>query len=63
MNYRGWIIECICPPIPIRSYDYGFGHERFDEVQELAGYAETEEAAMKQIDELIESGILKDYEK
>lgn len=61
-EYKGWIISCICPPIPIRSYDYQYAHARFDESTELMGFAETEEKAMAAIDEMIEEGLLEDYE-
>ena len=30
IKYRGFLIDHICPPIPIRSCDWAYQHEAFD---------------------------------
>lgn len=50
-TYRGWLIECDPKPIPDRRYDWDYWDPDDDGV---AYTAESREAAMDAIDEIIE---------
>jgi len=52
MKYRGYTIEHIFPPIPIRQFDWGFYRED-DAGDCFSGYAATAHEARNEIDELI----------
>jgi len=54
--YRGFIIDCICPPIPTRDNDYHFfpdGDEEGD--SSLQGWGDSVESCKKQIDSIIQN--------
>lgn len=58
-NYRGWNIDYIHPPIPIRSFDYMAAPADYDGAEdERLVHGESIEAIKQKIDDYIEHGDL-----
>lgn len=59
-KYKGWEIQCICPPVPTKAYDYHFAPSCDDEPNDdgifahndLHGWGESVQECKKKIDAL-----------